>query len=36
VVIAYRQNPSMQDAVDRLLGIEKRELYSASEDRKEA
>lgn len=36
VVIAYRQNPSMQDAVDRLLGIEKRELYSASEDRREA
>lgn len=34
VIIAYRQNPSMQDAVDRLLGIEKKALYSASEDRR--
>lgn len=30
LVMAYRQNPTMQDAVDRLLGIEKRELSSDS------
>lgn len=34
LVIAYRQTPSMQEAVDRLLGIEKREQYYDS--RKEA
>ena len=34
LVIAYRQTPSMQDAVDRLLGIEKKEQYCDS--RKEA
>lgn len=35
VIIAYRQNPSMQDAVDRLLGVEKKEGSSLSQ-RKEA